>query len=72
MRNFQGTFETPKRSFIGAFSICMTVPYSFYPGFNGCVGKQIDIKKVNFKKCVVIIQARIQGVNQGDLRPPKI
>ena len=26
MRNFQDTFETSKRSFIGAFSICMTVP----------------------------------------------
>ena len=26
MWNFQGTFETRKRSFIHAFSICMTVP----------------------------------------------
>ena len=26
MRNFQDTFETCKRSFISAFSICMTVP----------------------------------------------
>ena len=26
MRNFQDTFETRKRSFIGAFSICMAVP----------------------------------------------
>ena len=26
MRNFQDTFETNKRSFISAFSICMTVP----------------------------------------------
>ena len=26
MRNFQDTFETRKRSFISAFSICMTVP----------------------------------------------
>ena len=26
MRNFQETFETPKRSFISAFSICVTVP----------------------------------------------
>ena len=25
MWNFQGTSETPKRSFISAFSICMTV-----------------------------------------------
>ena len=26
MRNFQDTFETRKRSFVSAFSICMTVP----------------------------------------------
>ena len=26
MQNFQDTFETRKRSFISAFSICMTVP----------------------------------------------
>ena len=26
MQNFQDTFETRKRSFICAFSICMTVP----------------------------------------------
>ena len=26
MRNFQEAFETPKRSFISAFSVCMTVP----------------------------------------------
>ena len=28
MRNFQDTFETRKRSFISAFSICMTLPLS--------------------------------------------
>ena len=26
MRNFQDNFETRKRSFISAFSFCMTVP----------------------------------------------
>ena len=26
MQNFQDTFETRKRSFISAFSVCMTVP----------------------------------------------
>ena len=26
MQNFQDTFETRKRSFTSAFSICMTVP----------------------------------------------
>ena len=30
MQNFQDTFETRKRSFISVFSICMTVPLSFY------------------------------------------
>ena len=29
MRNFQDTFETRKRSFISAFSICMAVPLSY-------------------------------------------
>ena len=29
MRNFQGTFGTPNRSFISAFSICVTVPLHF-------------------------------------------
>ena len=28
MRNFQNNFEIRKRSFISAFSICMTVPLS--------------------------------------------
>ena len=28
MRNFEGTFETRKQSFIIASSICMTVPLS--------------------------------------------
>ena len=32
MRNFQDTFETLKRSFISAFSICMTVHLSHVDG----------------------------------------
>ena len=32
MQNFQNTFETRKRSFISAFSICMTVPLSNVAG----------------------------------------
>ena len=28
MRNFKDTFERLKRSFVSAFSICMTVPLS--------------------------------------------
>ena len=34
MRNFQDTFETPKRSFINTFSICVTVPLRTLP--DGC------------------------------------
>ena len=30
MQNFQDTFETRKRSFISAFSICMTVPLNYF------------------------------------------
>ena len=29
MRNFHDNFKTPKRSFISAFSICMTVPLTY-------------------------------------------
>ena len=29
MRNFQDTIETPKRSFISAFSMCMTLHLSY-------------------------------------------
>ena len=37
MRNFQDTFEASKRSFISAFSICMTVPLSLsYFNLNFC------------------------------------
>ena len=35
MRNFQDTFETLKRSFISAFSICMTVPLIFWNARGG-------------------------------------
>ena len=30
MRNFEDPFETRQRSFISAFSICMTVPFRFH------------------------------------------
>ena len=36
MRKFQGSFEKRKRSFICAFSICMTVPLT---AFSMCTGK---------------------------------
>ena len=32
MRNFQHSFETRKQSFIGAFSICMTLPLKKHRG----------------------------------------
>ena len=41
MRNFQDTFETRKRSFISAFSICMTVP------LNVSLGNEFDKKSSN-------------------------
>ena len=30
MQNFQDTFETLKRSFISAYSVCMTVPLKYH------------------------------------------
>ena len=52
MRNFQDTFETRKRSFISAFSICMTVPIKhvkliIFENYNECKTKHLFlIKKV--------------------------
>ena len=37
MRNFQDTFETRKRSFISAFSTCMTVPLKFLIAINSVI-----------------------------------
>ena len=41
MRNFQDTFEIRKRSFISAFSICMTVPLGRHNPFFALMGKNI-------------------------------
>ena len=30
MQNFQGTFETHKRSLVSAFPVCVTVPSNFF------------------------------------------
>ena len=52
MRNFQDTFETRKRSFISAFSICMTVPIKhvkliIFENYNECKTNHLFlIKKV--------------------------
>ena len=53
MRNFQATFETRKRSFISAFSICMTVPLSEADSVNALninAGKCHKIKTVGTSK----------------------
>ena len=41
MRNFQDIFETRKRTFISAFSVCMTVPL-MWP-FNNRITVNIEI-----------------------------
>ena len=44
MGNFQGTFETPKRSLISAFSICMTLPLRPFESFETV---KIDTQRAN-------------------------
>ena len=44
MQNFQDTFETRKRLFISAFSICMTVPLKY------CNRENIIEKKGNAER----------------------
>ena len=41
MRNFQDTFETRNRSFIRAFSICMTVPLRYI-----CLEKLLEVEQI--------------------------
>ena len=44
MRNFQATFETRERSFVSAFSICMTVPLSIFDHSEAsCIGEEPKI-----------------------------
>ena len=51
MRNFQDTFEIRKRSFIGAFSICMTVPLTIF--VNQEVNVRFSKKLAHFVKSVL-------------------
>ena len=46
MQNFQDIFKTRKRSFISAFSICMTVP------LKGCLFSQKKKKKKIYHSCL--------------------
>ena len=62
MRNFQDTFETGKRSFTGAFSICTTVPsnqreaikgtqhhlLTFYQNFHIFIWKTENFEKIKW------------------------
>ena len=49
VQNFQDTFETRERSFVGILSICMTVPLITVP----CVLFDLDIeKKYSAKLCL--------------------
>ena len=50
MRNFQGTFETSKQSFISAFLICMTVPLR-HPEFNVAKISVISISVISISIC---------------------
>ena len=50
MRNFQGTFGTPKRSFISTFSICLTVPLRKFNLIFGSENNQLcKANRVNAK-----------------------
>ena len=53
MRNFEDTFETHKRCYISAFSICMTVPVNVENGLNpGFLKETLELRQtqINFKK----------------------
>ena len=53
MQNFQETFETRKRSFIVAFSICMTVPLSNTKAtFEAQFMKELSNTEAGLKKSV--------------------
>ena len=48
MQNFQETFGTAKRSFISAFSICMTVPLRFDDDITGLsLVKESEVSSAN-------------------------
>ena len=70
MRNFQDTFETRKRSFINAFSICMTVPSKYQTKRKN--SHRIELKKGDLYKnlsrssCIHLISHCID-VNENEI-----
>ena len=54
MQNFEDTFETPKRSLISAFSICVTVPLRLFSKNS----KSVE----NFTWCPTIDQKKVRVI----------
>ena len=50
MRNFQDSFETHKRSFINAFSICMTVTLNLFKNQYEELLKRNNVQKFTAQK----------------------
>ena len=48
MRDFRDSFETRKRSLVGAFSIYMTVPLRFQNKKNNAIQYYVHYVKMNF------------------------
>ena len=59
MQNFQDNFETHKRSFISAFSFCMTVP------LKALVILQIVEQLMYIKFLIDVSSSALLAVNQG-------
>ena len=74
MRNFQDTFETRKRSFINAFSICMTVPSTWlwkkivFDGVSVATGNQSE---ASYTKTMVYHARNITFLECQELRHVK-
>ena len=62
MQNFQDTFETRKRSFISAFSICMTVPLTLVNYF---------CKNLSILKLYSIYKTKQHTINYANKRSLK-
>ena len=58
MRNFQDTFETRKRSFVSAFSICMTVP-------SIQTSKMLEVGKIKING--PLLSAKWQVISKNDM-----
>ena len=55
MRNFQDTFETRKRSFFSAFSICMTVPLISNHRLYFSTRSTFSVKQQQIQKMILLI-----------------